>query len=154
MTTSITIRRRPIHHEASLKRRYSKHNKPRAWGVGGGASFTPVLISAVHHLALMRDHLLGLHVGRHCVELHYGRMASAASETQGVLLFTSSHPSLMNLICLQSNLQEIFAGETSVFEGARRGHTCVVRGNRVIMSYFDPINIHSFPFITTCYVFL
>lgn len=71
-----------------------------------------------------------------------------------MLVFTSSHPFLMNGICLQSNLQEIFAGETPVFEGVRRGHTCLVRGNRVIMSCFDPINIHSFPFITTRYVFI
>lgn len=111
------------------------------------------MISAVHHLALMQDPLLCLYVHRRCVELHW-KMASAASETQGTLLFTSSRPSLMNLICLQSNLQEIFAGETWVFEGVMRGHTCVVGGNHVIMSYFDPINIHSFPFITTCYAFI
>lgn len=155
MTTSITIRRRPIHHQASLTRRYSKHNKPQAWRGGGGIIYARAnqcrassCFNARSPAGPPRPTTLSN------VELHYGRMASAASETQGVLLFTSSHPSLMNLICLQSNLQEIFAGETSVFEGARRGHTCVVRGNRVIMSYFDPINIHSFPFITTCYVFV
>lgn len=143
MTTSITVRREPIHHEASLTHRYSKHNNP-----------PPPIISGVHHRALVQDDLLCLYVQRHCVELHCGKMAPAASETQGMLLFTSSRPSLMNLICLQSNLQEIFAGETWVFEGVMRGHTCVVRGNHVIMSYFDPINIHSFPFITTCYAFI
>lgn len=34
---------------------------------------------------------------------------------QGLLVFTSSHPPLMNLICLQTNLKEIFAGETLMF---------------------------------------
>lgn len=32
-----------------------------------------------------------------------------------VLLFASAHPPLMNLICLQVNLEEIFAGGTPVF---------------------------------------
>lgn len=32
-----------------------------------------------------------------------------------MFVFTSSHSSLINLICLQSNLQEIFAGETLMF---------------------------------------
>lgn len=147
MTTSITGRHKPIHHEVSLTHRYFKQNNPQAWGGGVGIIYT-----TDNQLALMQDHPLCLYIQRRCIELHDGRSASATSETQGMLVFTSSHPSLMNLICLQSNLQEIFAGETWMFEGVRWGHTCVVRGNRVIMSYFDPINIHSFPFITSCYV--
>lgn len=71
-----------------------------------------------------------------------------------MLVFTSSHPPLMNLICLQTNLKEIFAGETLMFGGVRWGHTCIVRGNAVITCYFEPANIHSFPFIMTCYVFI
>lgn len=71
-----------------------------------------------------------------------------------MLLFTCSHLPLMNLICLQTNLKEIFARETLMFVVLDGGHTCIVRGNSVIMCYFDPTNIHSFPFIMTCYVFI
>lgn len=110
MTASITMWCKPIHHEASLTHRYSKQIPPPPPALG--AKFGPPMISAVRHLALMQDHLLCLYVQRRCVELHCGKMASAASQTQGTLLFTSSRPSLMNLICLQSNLEEIFAGET------------------------------------------
>lgn len=35
------------------------------------------------------------------------------THTQG--MFTFSHPPLMNLICLQTNLKEIFASETLMF---------------------------------------
>lgn len=35
MTASITMRREPIHHEASLTHRYSKHNKPPSLAGGG-----------------------------------------------------------------------------------------------------------------------
>lgn len=86
--------------------------------------------------------------------MDYGGMALNASKTQGMLVFTFSHPSLMNLICLQSNRQEIFACKTPVFEGVERGQTCLRRANCVTMRYFDPITIHSFTFITTCYVFI
>lgn len=42
-------------------------------------------------------------------------MWTTKTHTQGMLLFTFTHPPLMNLICLQTNLKEIFARETLMF---------------------------------------
>lgn len=40
MTTSITGRHKPIHHEVSLTHRYSKQNNPQAWGGRGCIIYT------------------------------------------------------------------------------------------------------------------
>lgn len=59
-----------------------------------------------------------------------------------MLLFTTSHPTVMNLICLQTNLKEIFAGETLMFVVLDGGIPVSSWGKSVIMCYFDPTNIH------------